>query len=122
MKPTVVIVTIVVLSLAIASFFTDAMAYPLSEPQSSDITSGINNLVNGVLKGFAPGGSKDIINSAKGLNVPAVTSSSSFSAGDLITPIKAVLTLIINLFFVVIQVVVDILEVLLGAISNYNPS
>lgn len=113
-------ITIAILFILFGWGFGHVQAYSLSEPQSSDITNGVNGLVNGVLKGFAPGGSKDIVNNAKGLTAPKVASS-SFSTTDLITPFKAILTLIINLFFVVIQVVVDILKALLSVVSNYKP-
>lgn len=98
--------------------FGHVRAYSLTEPQSSDLTNGINGVVNGVLKGFAPSGAQNIVNSTQ-INTP--TASGSFSTNDLITPFKAILTLIINLFFVIIQVVIDILKVFLGVISNYKP-
>ncbi len=111
-----ILISIVVLVLVVCGVFGRVQAYSLSQPQSRDLTNGVNNVVNGVLKGFAPGGAKNTA-----IPEAPASNSSGFSTNDLITPFKAIITLVINLFFVVIQVVIDILKALLSTVSNYKP-
>ena len=112
------IIIMTVLPTLFVGLLDSTQAYSISQPESNDLTNGINAIIKGVLKGFAPTGSQEITNTTQ---APPPTASSSFSAGDVITPLKAVLTLVINLFFVIIQVTIDILKVLLSVISNYKP-
>lgn len=102
--------------------FNTALGYAVDQSNTQNISDNTNRLINGVLKGFAPGGAKEIVNQGNLVEAPQVpsTASGSFSNTDILDAIKAIVTLTINLFFVVIEVVVQILQALLSVISNYQ--
>ena len=123
----------ILISFALFSSLYEAQGYEIQDSNTQGITDGTNKLINQVLKGFVPEGAKDIINNSQGAldttKVSELASKSknlinfdSFSTNDLITPIKAIVTLTINLLFVVIQVVVQILQALIGVINTHKPS
>lgn len=113
------------------SFFNVTSAFPIntSAAENSNLDkNSANNLINKVLEGFSPQGAKNILNqpsiqNAKGSGGTNISSKSIFnlgglSAGSIADALRAVGTLMIKLFLVAIQVIVDILKALLGAIST----
>ncbi len=131
MKRFLTVVSLILLFLVTDGLVNSVSAYAIesdTQTQTNAIADMVQRLVNSVLRTFAPGGAEEIVNQSRGAGlvtpeVPKVASGSpvdfnSYSIDNLITPLKAVLTLLINLFFVVIQVVVEILKAMLSVIST----
>lgn len=92
------------------------------------ISNSINKLIQNIFQGF--NGAKNInintnipilpISPVKNVSFDSIFNTKSFSSNDIIGAVKAIFILLINLFFVVINIVVEVLKGLLGALNSAN--
>ena len=138
----ITIITIIFVSIFITNIFfaRNTSSYSARPAQlelnpnqtTNEISNSLDKLIQNVFQGFSGGKNinidtniplsptKEVSSDFSGLKLNDIFNAKNLSSQDIVGAIRAILVLLINLFFVVINIVIEILKGLLGALNN-NP-